>query len=111
MDEKEVKLKIGKRIQSLRQAAGYTQQTFAELIGLSTNYLSDIERGISTPRMDKFAAIMNALNCSADDLFRDVINNGYKVRASRLAEIIEALPREKREKAFAILEAYVSDTK
>ena len=39
---------IGKRIQKIRQAKGYTQQQFSEMVGLSTNYLSDVERGKSS---------------------------------------------------------------
>ena len=46
--EKNVEQIIGKRIQKIRKSKGYTQQQFAEKIGLSTNYLSDIERGKSS---------------------------------------------------------------
>ena len=77
-NEKSVEQIIGKRIQKIRQAKGYTQQQFAEVIGLSTNYLSDIERGKSSARLDKLVAIINALECSADDVFSDVIDFGYK---------------------------------
>lgn len=52
-NEKSVEQIIGKRIQKIRRAKGYTQQQFAEMIGLSTNYLSDIERGKSSARLDK----------------------------------------------------------
>ena len=41
---------VGKRIQYYRKARGYTQEQFAEMIDLSTNYLSDVERGKSSPR-------------------------------------------------------------
>ena len=61
-NEKSVEQIIGKRIQKIRQAKGYTQQQFAEVIGLSTNYLSDIERGKSSARLDKLVAIINALD-------------------------------------------------
>lgn len=44
--------------------------------GLSTNYLSDIERGKSSARLDKLVAIINSLECSADDVFVDVIKCG-----------------------------------
>ena len=64
---------IGKRIQKIRQARGYTQQQFSEMIGLSTNYLSDVERGKSSVRLGKLATIINALECSADEVFIDVI--------------------------------------
>ncbi len=109
-NEKSVEQIIGKRIQKIRRAKGYTQQQFAEMIGLSTNYLSDIERGKSSARLDKLVAIINELECSADDVFCDVIHVGYKIKSSRLSERIEALPPEEREKAFAILDAFVSNS-
>ena len=75
---------------------------------LSTNYLSDIERGKSSARLDKLVAIINALECSADDVFSDVINFGYKIKSSRLSDRLDALPPEEQEKAFAILDAFIS---
>ena len=56
-NEKSVEQIIGKRIQKIRRAKGYTQQQFAEMIGLSTNYLSDIERGKSSARLDKLVVL------------------------------------------------------
>lgn len=109
-NDKSVEQIIGKRIQKIRRAKGYTQQQFAEKIGLSTNYLSDIERGKSSARLDKLVAIISSLECSADDVFSDVIDFGYKVKSSRLSERLEALPPEEREKAFAILDAFISKT-
>ena len=110
-NEKSVEQIICKRIQKIRRTKGYTQQQFAEMIGLSTNYLSDIERGKSSARLDKLVAIIIALECSADDVFSDVIKFGYKIKSSRLSERLEALPPEEREKAFAILDAFISKAK
>ncbi len=109
MDEKVILKKIGSRIQKLRKKKGYTQQTFSEAIGLSNNYLSQVERGGSSPRMDKLVAIMNTLECSADDIFCDVIESGYKVRASRLSEQIEKLSPEDQAKILTIIEALTQD--
>lgn len=106
--EKRVEEIIGKRIQKIRLAKGYTQQQFAEMIGLSTNYFSDIERGKSSARLDKLVAIINALECSADNIFVDVIDYGYKIKSSQLSERLEELPPEEREKAFAILDVFIS---
>lgn len=103
--------KIGKRIKKLRKANGYTQQAFAEKIGLSTNYLSDIERGISFPRIDKLVTIINSLQCSANDVFEDVIDCGYKVKASRLSEMIDELPPQQQAKVFSVIEALLKDEK
>ena len=60
---------IGKRIQKLRKEKGLTQQQFAEMIDLSTNYVSDVERGKSSIRLSKLVTVMNALECSADEIF------------------------------------------
>lgn len=109
-NEKNVEQIIGKRIQKIRQEKGYTQQQFSEKIGLSTNYLSDIERGKSSARLDKLVAIINALGCSADDIFCDVIDFGCKIKSSRLSERLEALPPEEREKAFAILDVFIDQS-
>ena len=102
----DIKKVIGNRIQKLRKAKGYTQQTFAEMIGLSTNYLSDIERGKSSARLDKLVAIMNSLECSADDVFVDVIKCRNNIKSSRLSEEIEALSPEEQERIFEIIAVF-----
>ncbi len=48
---------IGKRIQKIRQAKGYTQQQFSEMVGLSTNYLSDVERRKSSVRFGSVSEV------------------------------------------------------
>ena len=109
--DKSVLQVVGKRIQKLRQQKGFTQQQFSEMVGISTNYLSDLERGVSSPRMDKLVAIINALGCSADEVFADVLENGYQVRASRLTDELAMLPPQEQERAFAILEAFIRSAK
>ena len=109
--EKEIQKIIGKRIQQIRKAQGYTQLQFSEMVDLSPNYFSDIERGKSSPRIDKLVAIINALECSADDIFQDVINCGYKVKSSQLSERIEKLSPKEKDRAFAILDAFIGDEK
>ena len=109
--DKSVLQVVGKRIQKLRQQKGFTQQQFSEMVGISTNYLSDLERGVSSPRMDKLVAIINALGCSADEVFADVLENGYQVRASRLTDELAKLSPQEQERAFAILEAFIRSAK
>ena len=41
---------VGRQIQRIRRERGYTQQVFSEMVGISTNYLSDVERGKSSGR-------------------------------------------------------------
>ena len=98
---------IGKRIQKIRQSRGYTQQQFAEAVGLSTNYISDVERGKSSVRLGKLVTIINALDCSADDVFMDVIENGYITEASELSKRIEALLPSDRKKVLTVLDTLI----
>ena len=81
-----VEQSLGRNIQRLRRAKGYTQQQLAEMVGISTNYLSDIERGKNSARIDKLVAVINALGCSADDVFEDVIDTAPDVDISAKAE-------------------------
>ena len=81
---------------------------FSEMVGISTNYLSDLERGVSSPRMDKLVTIINALGCSADEVFADVLENGYQVRASRLTDELAKLPPQKEERAFATFKKIIN---
>lgn len=106
---KEIQITIGKRIQKIRKSKGYTQLYFSESVDLSPNYFSDIERGKSSPRIDKLVAIINALDCSADDIFQDVINCGYRFRSSQLSERIEQLTPDEKERALAILDAFIGE--
>lgn len=100
--------KIGRRIAMIRKEKGYTQMELAEMVDLSTNYLSDIERGKSSARPDKLVAIMDALQCGADDVFCDAIAYGYTARSSRLAEKLETLPEKERQKVLAVLDILMS---
>ncbi len=110
-NEKDVQKTIGKRIQKIRKSKGYTQLQFSEMVDLSPNYFSDIERGKSSPRIDKLVAIINALDCSADDIFQDVINCGDRVKSTHLSDQIEQLTPDERERAFAVLDAFIGNKK
>lgn len=102
---------IGKQIQAVRKKKGYTQQQLSEMVGLSTNYLSDVERGKSSIRLDKLVAIINALGCTADDIFTDVIESRYKIKGSRLSEKIKDMPPSDQEKVYAIVDAIIEQLK
>ena len=68
----DIKKIMGKSIQKLRKSKGLTQEQFSEMVGLSKNYISDIECGKSCVKIDKLIRIINGLQCTADDIFMDV---------------------------------------
>ena len=100
---------IGKRIKMYRMAKGLTQEELAEKIGLSRNYYSAAERGVYSLNLDKLVEIINILDCSADEIFADVINNGYKVKSSLLSEKIASLSKEDQERILAIVDTLGED--
>lgn len=102
---------IGKRIQQYREAKGYTQESFAEIVKLTPNYLSAIERGVKTPSVDTLIDIINGLDVSADEILMDVINAGYKVKASKLSEEINNLPQDEQRRVFTVVEALIKEAK
>ena len=59
---------IGVRIRALRQAAGITQEKLAELVDLSTPYISHIENGKKRASVDTLLHISDALNTTFDFL-------------------------------------------
>lgn len=103
------KRKIGQRIKLNREKKGFTQEQFAEMLNISTNYLSAIERGVKFPRFDNLIAIMNKLNVTADEIFMDVLNSGYKIKASDLEEKLEELSEEDRSRILSVLEVLIKE--
>ena len=110
MQRKEtVEQSIGKQIKKLRKEKGFTQQEFAEEIGISTNYLSDVERGKKSIRLEKLVLIMNELQCSADDLFMDKIDYGYKVKLSKIYDNIDRLSPGARRIALEVMKTLTTE--
>lgn len=64
---------IGKRIRACREEKGWSQEVFAEKIGLNIAYTGMIERGEKVPKLETFVRIANALEVSADHLLADVL--------------------------------------
>ncbi|MFS4437578.1 helix-turn-helix domain-containing protein [Paracoccaceae bacterium GXU_MW_L88] len=59
---------VGRRVQSARKAAGFTQHDLAEMIGRSVEAVSNIERGASLPPLDTLSAICIALDMELTDI-------------------------------------------
>ena len=53
--------RIGKRIKQCRERLGLSQEAFAEKTGLTPNYISTVERGMSFPRCEKLIVLLNGL--------------------------------------------------
>lgn len=98
---------IGRLMQQYREKAGLSQEQLAEAVGLSAIFISFIERGVKKPSLDKFVEIVNVLNITADQLLVGVLKNGYKIRASKLNEILDTLPPDEQNRVLSVVEAMV----
>ena len=102
---------VGKRIQRFRKKKGLTQEQLAEMINMSPNHLSAIERGVYGVKLDTLVQIINCIDCTANDLFADVIHCGYKVKASRLSDEIDKLSMDDQQKIFDVVETMIKSAK
>lgn len=67
-EKKQINLDIGQRIKSEREAAGFTQEHLAEMIGLGVKHISAIERGVVGISLTTLQKICTVLAISCDDL-------------------------------------------
>ena len=71
-----LKNKLGKRIKELRKQKGYTQEKFAEKIGMATSSFGYLETGKFYPAPENIEKIAKALGVQVHDLFnfKDINN-------------------------------------
>lgn len=97
---------LGSRIQKIRKAKGLSQEELAERVGLSSKYISSIERGNENPTLDTFIKLSSAMDVSIAELFNysedtaqsdsrkfliDVIKKSKNDRIDVVAKVIKAL--------------------
>lgn len=88
-----------------------TQEQPAERIDLSRNDLSAVERGINQISLEKLVDLMNVLECSADEIFLDVITTGAKTKASILSEKLKNLPYAEQMRILEVVETLIKTAK
>ena len=90
-EKKEINAEVGRRVRQAREAAGLTQERFAELIGVSPQNVSCVERGLAGVSLTVLRRICETLHVSSDALLwgRSGGND-----AEILARRLEQLPPE-----------------
>lgn len=61
--------RFGRRLRSIRTQRNLTQDEFAELLGISVDFLSLIERGRNAPSFENLEQFASRLNLSVAELF------------------------------------------
>ena len=79
---------IGQRIKAKRTEKGLTQEKLSELIGVGPSHMSHIESGSTVPSFEVFISILNALDCSADELLCKEVKAAKPILNSWLSELV-----------------------
>jgi transcriptional regulator with XRE-family HTH domain len=96
---------VGFRIKQLRRVRNLSQEDLAEQTGMSSKFISSIERGNENPTLDTFIKLSLALNVEIHELFdysvegsraetrkflMDLLTSGSKERFDMAAKVIRA---------------------
>lgn len=80
---------IGTKVKQARIKNGVTQEELAEAAGVGVTHISHLETGKGTVSLKVFIAILNYLNCSADEILCKEITSARPFVDSWLAEMVE----------------------
>ncbi|MEC5317584.1 helix-turn-helix transcriptional regulator [Brenneria populi subsp. brevivirga] len=66
---KNITVRFGQRVKTLRLQAGLSQEAFADKCGLDRTYISGIERGVRNPTLEVIGVIAGGLEIELRKLF------------------------------------------
>lgn len=79
---------IGQRVKKIRLERGITQEQLAEAAGVGVTHISHLETGSGTVSLKVFLAIVNYLECSADEILCKEITTARPIVESWLADLV-----------------------
>lgn len=66
----ELQVLVGKRIRSLREKRGWSQEEFADICGLHRTYMGSVERGERNLTLNSLHTIARALKLTLSEVLR-----------------------------------------
>jgi len=87
---------LGNNIKEIRKKTNYTQDEFSEKLGITPQFLSSVERGISGISLTTAIKICQIANCSPLALFKNIIKissleDKYELLSDKDKQVIEKL--------------------
>ncbi len=86
-----------------RKTFGYTQESFAEKIGVSKNHISTIERGGCIPTTKLLFRICNELGGTPDYY----LIGSTTEQTDHITKLVNSIPPDKQKFLYKLLETYV----
>jgi hypothetical protein len=70
----EINMEIGEKIKNLRTILGLTQEELAERAELTKGFISQLERGLTSPSVSSLEDVLEALGTNISDFFKEEKN-------------------------------------
>ena len=103
----DIKKQIGARIKKLRQIRGYSQEQFAEKIGIAPRTLCGIEIGKNFFKADTLEKILEVLSITPEDLFKVNYLQPQEVLVAEIIDKIKSIKnREQIETLYRIVKSF-----
>lgn len=109
--KKEINEILGERVREQRKVQGYTRETFAEKIEVSTRFLADLESGKVGVSISTLKSIANNLNVSTDYLIGLKNPNDEEIQKEKAISKINQMPVKYIDKVNCILDCITEITK
>ena len=104
-DKKAINVKIGERVRTARENAGYTQEELSELLEITPHHMSAVERGISGITIENLQKLCRVTSVSADYILFGSLPEGEEISlANQIASVNPRFKRQVRKVLSALLE-------
>lgn len=102
---KDLRRKLGARLKEIRKARGLTQESLAEKVDLTPQYLSRLEAGHQSPSVETVARLAEALDLELCELFDFGHQGTVKEVRERLRKLIQESNEQKLRLGLKLLHA------
>lgn len=85
---------IGQRIRKFRKALGFSQETLAEKVNISTTHMSHIETGNTKLSLPVLVALANVLEVRTDDLLYDESPSSRTSSINGIMQILDSSTKQ-----------------
>lgn len=99
--------RIGERIRRLRKEKSLSQEQLAELSGLHTNYVGQVERGEKNLTLETLEKMVLGLNISLEELFQYIGPMDKKDILGQIVELLVERPVEDQRMALSLLKSVI----
>lgn len=102
---------LGKRIKEARNKKGLTQENLAELINVSSFYISRLESGGKSPSVETLIKLSNTLDVSADYLLSNNVYTSIVYLKGDLATLLNDCSTNDMNLILTVVEAILEHNK